>query len=101
MTVIDPLAWIGYDRLAGDELRSILESNPHLVAAMTKGAGINVGRIRGLAAQGVIDNQWMLRAVVNHTWLQSEEDERRFADMCHNHGDIVAVYWGKPDELHC
>lgn len=60
---------IASNRLAGDELRSVLENLPPLADAIARGMGVTRGEVRELAAQGKLTGKAVIDA------LLAQEDE--------------------------
>lgn len=56
---------LGSGRLAGDELRSLLENAPVVAGAIAKEFGVAVGALKDLGAEGKLTSDRVFRALVN------------------------------------
>ena len=52
-------------KLAGDELRSVLENAPELAAAIAKGLGVSVGKLRDLGEAGELTSVKVFKAILS------------------------------------
>jgi tape measure domain-containing protein len=68
---------IASGRLAGDELRSILENAPTLALTIAENIGVSIGELRKMGAEGTLTAQRILVAILQG----AEETERRFEQM--------------------
>jgi lambda family phage tail tape measure protein len=64
---------LGSGRLAGDELRSILENNPRLARAIADGIGVSYGQLRKLGAEGKLTAKSVFEAIQSQTAKLDEE----------------------------
>lgn len=64
-------------RLAGDELRSILENAPPLAQAIAKGLGVSIGKLRELGEAGVLSSSKVFQAILK----QQGEIEKNFTKV--------------------
>ena len=64
-------------RLAGEELRSVLEQMPRLARAIADGLGVPFGQLRDLAAKGRLDAQSVIDAVLS----QADVLEREYGSV--------------------
>lgn len=60
-------------RLAGDELRSVLENAPRLAEAIAQGMGKSVGALRSLGAEGKLTAEEVFKAIQSQSKALSEE----------------------------
>lgn len=67
---------IGSGKLAGDELKSILEGNSVLAKALADALGVNVGALKDLGAQGVITSELLARTILAQTEQLNQRFER-------------------------
>ena len=58
-------------KLAGDELRSVLENAPVLAEQIAKGLGVSIGKLRALGEQGTLTSDKVFKAILKQ---QSEID---------------------------
>lgn len=63
-------------RLAGDELRSVLEQMPRLAQAIARGLGVTVGELRKLGEEGELTAQQVLGAIQKEAPKIAEEFEQ-------------------------
>ncbi len=54
---------LGAGALRGDELNSVLEQSPRLAQAIADGMGVSVGSLRGLAEQGKLTTETVVKAL--------------------------------------
>ncbi|MXY16359.1 MAG: tape measure protein [Acidobacteria bacterium] len=64
-------------RLAGEELRAVLEQMPRLARAIADGLGVPFGQLRDLAAKGRLDAQSVIDAVLS----QADVLEREYGSV--------------------
>ena len=64
-------------RLAGDELRSVLEQMPLVARAIADGLGVNIGQLRALAKEGRLTAEAVTGALLGKT----EEINRQFEQL--------------------
>jgi tape measure domain-containing protein len=69
-------------RLAGDELRSILENAPPLAEAIAKGLGVSIGKLRQLGEEGKLSSVNVFKAILK----QQDEIEKNFAKVTVTYG---------------
>lgn len=64
-------------RLAGDELRSVLENAPPLAQAIAKGLGVSIGKLRELGEAGSLSSVKVFQAILK----QQAEIEKNFSKV--------------------
>lgn len=63
-------------KLAGDELKSILENSPRLAKALADGLGVSIGKLKDLGAAGALTSAQVVAALQGQSGaLQSEFDK--------------------------
>lgn len=80
---------IASNRLAGDELRSVLENLPGLADAIARGLGVTRGEIRSLAAAGKLTATAVIDAL-----LSQEEEVDQYFDRFNATISIAAQQFG-------
>ncbi|MCJ8325208.1 MAG: tape measure protein [Rhizobiales bacterium] len=63
------------DRLAGDELKSILENAPRLAEAIANGMDVSIGKLREMGAAGELTSQKVFEALLSQTQKLDKEFE--------------------------
>ena len=63
-------------RLAGDELRSVLEQMPRLAEAIARGLGVSIGELRDLGSEGKLTAEQVLGAIQKEAPQIAEEFAR-------------------------
>lgn len=72
-------------RLAGDELRSILENAPPLASAIAKGLGVSIGKLRELGEAGQLSSVKVFQAILK----QQSEIEKSFGKVKITYGQAL------------
>jgi tape measure domain-containing protein len=67
---------LGSGRLQGDEFRTVMEAMPLVARAISDEMGVSVGKLKDLAADGLIDVQTVLDALIkkNEEWVEIIDD---------------------------
>ncbi|MYI73968.1 MAG: tape measure protein [Acidobacteria bacterium] len=84
-SVIQFAQGLASNRLAGEELRSVLEQNPRLAQAIADGLDTNIGKLRELAADGVLTSEVVFSALLS----QADRLEREFGEVERTVGQAV------------
>lgn len=62
-------------RLAGDELRSVLENAPRLAQTIADGLGVTIGKLREMGSQGELTGEQVFEAILSQKKKLDEEFE--------------------------
>lgn len=76
---------LGSGKLAGDELRSILENNQQLALLIADGFGVSVGKLKDMGAAGELTSARVGNAIL--------KQQQRIADMARSLPQTVAGSW--------
>lgn len=76
---------LGSGKLAGDELRSILENAPPLAKAIADGLGVSVGKLRALGEAGALSSVQVFKAILS----QQDKIEKSFSKVGVTYGQAL------------
>ena len=91
------------DRLAGDELKSILENAPRLAQAIADGMDVSIGKLREMGSEGELTSQRVFDALLSQTQRINAEFEniaKKIDASMVGVGNSMTLTIGKLDEIY-